>query len=648
MLWRSRRKFNYSSQRLISNARRRALSKAAASTITGSSSVTLQDVSTARAKAWVQIADASGNRTTSSVTIPSATGTVAYATITGTSSVTLANASVSQTGTTTTSVTGASSVTLAAISTARAKAWVQIADAAGNRTTSSVVIPNATGIVTTASSITGTSSVTLANVSTARAKAWVQIADGAGNRTTSSVVISAATGQVTSAAIVGSSSVTLAGISRSQTGTMFAGLTLVTLEDPLYVGPGSILDPAYWTGDAPAAGDQVYFPTNNGFSIATNGEISATASAGTYIVYYNDGTGWYEASVTLDVGRVGSHGVTLANATNSGAGVVIITGIESNVLANVTNNATGGVAIAGSSSVTLANVVPSSTGDVAVAGTSSITLANVTNSATGSATVTGSSSTILDNVVQTASGVVLSGLTGNSSVTLESLAVSQTGSVAALGSRTGNSNVTTDNLIVDQTGIITTPARTADSTITLDNVANTGAGNVVVLGTSAVALDNYTGTGTGGTAITGASSPVLGIVVPSATGTLPLDGNSAVTIADVVGAGSTSSAVTGTSNVTLTVVSTDQVGYTYRTITANVIEQSSDTSSVDVDVFINCEADATETTHDTAVVSFSKTLDINITEGTTDTMQSRITLSGGTVDSPLRRYRKFGFSRRRQ
>lgn len=78
-----------------------------------------------------------------------------------------------------------------------------------------------------------------------------------------------------------------------------SGFASVTLANPLWLGPGSILAPWNFQG-TPLPGDVVRHATDNGFTVLPDGTCYANVNTGTYECYYDDGSGEEPFSVTLD------------------------------------------------------------------------------------------------------------------------------------------------------------------------------------------------------------------------------------------------------------------------------------------------------------------------------------------------------------
>lgn len=402
----------------------------------GDSNVTLDNIINFRGIAWTQISDAYGNRAILSNLIPEQLGKLV---VSGTSNPTLSNISNTQSGNVTAPNTtyGTSNVTLANISPLKEKAWVQISDAYGNRATSSVDVPSQTGYVVVLT--TGTSSVTLAGISLAKEKAWVQIADAVGNRTTTSLDVPSQAGMV-QVINTGTSAVTLGGITRNQTGTLFAGLSLVTLVEPLWLTAGSILDQSLWTGTAPTVGTQLYYQSSNGFTIAPNGAMSALVNEGSWQVYYQDVGEWYSVIVTFISSLVGTQNINLQPAAITQSGVVSVVG-NGNVTLDSINPATSATSFSsGTQTAALAGVSYTQVGEVTVSGSSTTTLAALGSSfgegSTGSPPSGGVSSITLEGITSSQSGSVI--MSGYQNTTLDGLAITQNGSlvVSGVGNRT--------------------------------------------------------------------------------------------------------------------------------------------------------------------------------------------------------------------
>lgn len=140
-----------------------------------------------------------------------------------------------------------------------------------------------------------------------RAGSWLHPSGGA--RAGNFVYSSIGNALVASAAAVAAAAATL---------TNFQSVTLVA---PLYTGPGSILDSRYWIGVPPQAGHVVYFDPANGFSVASNGEVSAAVSAGSWVVQYFDGsafsTGLVEIVATALMGSASGHSGASAALTTA-------------------------------------------------------------------------------------------------------------------------------------------------------------------------------------------------------------------------------------------------------------------------------------------------------------------------------------------
>lgn len=135
----------------------------------------------------------------------------------------------------------------------------------------------------------------------AQEKLWVQAKDASGNRRTVSTIVqrigskaqSTASGALTVAPGLGGSALDVA----HAAGGLISWAT-VTLQAPLYTGPGSILDARYWEGAAPAAGQVLaYDPTY--MTILSSGELELTSNNFTALVQYNDGTGWQVGSISV-------------------------------------------------------------------------------------------------------------------------------------------------------------------------------------------------------------------------------------------------------------------------------------------------------------------------------------------------------------
>lgn len=72
----------------------------------------------------------------------------------------------------------------------------------------------------------------------------------------------------------------------------------VTLAAPLNLGPGSILNPAWFSG-TPQAGDRVRYPQNFGFQVLPDGTIQCDTNSGVFPCFYDDGSGETAFTVTL-------------------------------------------------------------------------------------------------------------------------------------------------------------------------------------------------------------------------------------------------------------------------------------------------------------------------------------------------------------
>lgn len=151
----------------------------------------------------------------------------------------------------------------------------------------------------------------------------------------------------------------------------------VTLADPLYTGPGSILDDRYWTGAPPLAGHVVYFDASNGFSIASNGEISATINGGSWLVQYFDGVSFSAGLVQFQSSELIAGASAQSGATGSLTTAVLLA-------------ATAAAEALATGSLATPNPLSADAQAVATAAANLFTQIQLVSDAQGQATATGS------------------------------------------------------------------------------------------------------------------------------------------------------------------------------------------------------------------------------------------------------------------
>ena len=137
----------------------------------------------------------------------------------------------------------------------------------------------------------------------------------------------------------------------------------VTLAAPLYVGPGSLLDPnAVWTNGAPTVGSVVYYDPS-AMTVASDGTLAGYTQSFTTLVQFNNAGTWSDLYITFTGSMVG-----YAGDTTRATGALAATLLSGN--ASDTTTAAGLITVAGylsANAVSLTTAVGKLTAQVALA-----------------------------------------------------------------------------------------------------------------------------------------------------------------------------------------------------------------------------------------------------------------------------------------
>lgn len=153
-------------------------------------------------------------------------------------------------------------------------------------------------------------------------KVWLQVVDAAGNRSTVSRVVTrigAAANSTASASLTTSPRLAASGVDVAHASAGLINWATVTLAPPLYTGSGSILDSRYWEGTPPAVGDRIAYDSTY-LTILPSGEMEWTSNSATALAQYNNGSGWQMGSVTVLPTEFVAFAGSKASATGTLAG----------------------------------------------------------------------------------------------------------------------------------------------------------------------------------------------------------------------------------------------------------------------------------------------------------------------------------------
>lgn len=244
---------------------------------------------------------------------------------------------------------------------------------------------------------------------------------------------------------------------------------------------------------------------------ARSDAFETTASA-----TFDSAGAWVGIAVELKIaasGIAGTASVTLAAATASATGQLLIAGTASLVSADATLIAAGTVALRAALNATPAAATMLSTGRLLIAGTAGVVLGDATVAAVGAVAVRGTASVTLDNTTLSATGVVVSGRVGALSVTLDNavtLAAARLAIASALAVPLGNAVLAATGMLAEGAG--------GSLAVSLADAMLAAAGATAIVGTASIVLDNGQLTAAGATAITGVTVVYLADATLTAVG----------------------------------------------------------------------------------------------------------------------------------